>query len=39
LGRRIVALINTYFLQNEDSHSGAASFSSQSEKQQPGTKR
>src|SRR5215217_5037973 len=34
LGRRIVALINTYFRRNEGSRPGAASFSSPTENQQ-----
>ena len=39
LGRRIVALINTYFIQNADSHPGASSIGSPPEKQQTGSKR
>jgi hypothetical protein len=39
LGRRSVALINTYFLQKESSNSGAASFSSPTEKQQTKSRR
>ena len=38
LGRRIVALINTYFIQNADSHPGTSSVGSPPEKQQPGSK-
>jgi hypothetical protein len=34
LGRKVVALINTYFLQNEASHSRASSIGSSPEKQQ-----
>ncbi len=37
LGRRIVALINTYFLQNEGSHPSASSFASSLGKQQTGS--
>jgi hypothetical protein len=39
LGRRIVALINTYLLQSEGSHSSASSVGSPPEKQQTGSKR
>ncbi len=39
LGRRIVALINTYFLQKESSQPSASSFGSPAEKQQTGSKR
>jgi hypothetical protein len=39
LGQRIVALINTYFRQNEGSRSGAASFSSPTGKQQTKSRR
>src|ERR671916_2081947 len=38
LGRRIVALINTYFIQNEVSHPSASSVGSLPEKQQTGSK-
>ncbi len=37
LGRRIAALINTYFLQNEGSHPSASSFGSPPDKQQTGS--
>ena len=37
LARRIVALINTYLLQNEGSHPSASSFGSSPEKQQTGS--
>jgi hypothetical protein len=37
LGRRIVALINTYFRQNEGSYASASSFGSSPEKQQTGS--
>ena len=39
LGRRIVALINTYLLQSEGSRPSASSFGSPPEKQQTGTER
>src|SRR5215207_3480864 len=39
LGRRIVALINTYLLQSEGSHSSASTVGSPPEKQQTGSKR
>jgi hypothetical protein len=39
LGRRIVALINTYFIQTEVSHPSASSASSPTGKQQTGSKR
>ena len=39
LGRRIVALINTYLLQSEGLHSSASSVGSPPEKQQTGSKR
>jgi hypothetical protein len=39
LGRRIVALINTYFLQSEGSHASASALGSPTEKQQTGSKR
>jgi hypothetical protein len=39
LGRKAVALINTYFMQNEVSHPSAPSVSSPTEKQQTGSKR
>jgi hypothetical protein len=38
LGRRLVALINTYFLQNEGSHPSASSFGSPPGKQQTGSR-
>jgi hypothetical protein len=37
LGRRIVALINTYLLQNADSHPGTSSVDSPTGKQQTGS--
>jgi hypothetical protein len=37
LGRKVVALINTDFLQNEGSHPSASSFGSPPEKQQTGS--
>jgi hypothetical protein len=39
LGRRIVALINTYFIENQVSHPSASSVGSSTEKQQTGSKR
>jgi hypothetical protein len=39
LGRKVVALINTYFIQNEVSHPSASSVGSPPEKQQTGSKR
>jgi hypothetical protein len=39
LGRRVVALINTYFIQNEVSHPSTSSIGSPTEKQQTGSKR
>ena len=39
LGRKVVALINTYFIQNEVSHPSASSVGSPTEKQQTGSKR
>jgi hypothetical protein len=39
LGRKVVALINTYIIQNEVSHPIASSVDSSSEKQQTGSKR
>jgi hypothetical protein len=39
LGRRIVALINTYFLQNEVSHPSASSIGPSAEEQRPRSKR
>jgi hypothetical protein len=39
LGRRIVALINTYFLQSEGSHPSASALGSPTKKQQTGSKR
>jgi hypothetical protein len=39
LGRKVVALINTYFIQNEVSHPSASSVGSPTEKQHPGSKR
>ena len=39
LGRRIVALINTYHIQNEVSHPSTSSIGSPTEKQQTGSKR
>ena len=39
LGRKVVALINTYFIQNEASHPSASSVGSPPEKQQTGSKR
>jgi hypothetical protein len=39
LGRKVVALINTYLIQNEASHSRASSIGSSPEKQQTGSKR
>jgi hypothetical protein len=39
LGRRIVALINTYFIQNEVSHPSASSADFPTERQQPRSKR
>lgn len=39
LGRRIVALINSYFLLSEGSHASASALGSPTEKQQPGSKR
>ena len=38
LGRKVVALINTYFIQNEVSHPSASSVGSLPEKQQTGSK-
>ena len=38
LGRRVVALINTYFIQNEVSHPSTSSIGSPTEKQQTGSK-
>src|SRR5688500_6070457 len=39
LGRKVVALINTFLIQNEVSHPSAASVGSSPEKQQTGSKR
>jgi hypothetical protein len=39
LGRRVVALINTYFLQNADSHPGSSSVGSPPEGQRTGSRR
>jgi len=39
LGRRIVALINTYFIEDQVSHPSASSAGSSTEKQQTGSKR
>jgi hypothetical protein len=39
LGRKVVALINTYLIQNEVSHPSASSVGSSPEKQQTGSKR
>jgi hypothetical protein len=39
LGRKVVALINTYFIQNEASHPSASSVGSPPEKRQPRFKR
>jgi hypothetical protein len=39
LGRKVVALINTYLIQNEVSHPSASSVASPLEKQQTGSKR
>jgi hypothetical protein len=39
LGRTVVALINTYFIQNEATHPSASSVGSPPEKQQTGSKR
>jgi hypothetical protein len=39
LGRKVVALINTYFIQNEASHPSASSVDSSTEKQQTGSRR
>ena len=39
LGRKVVALINTYFIQNEVSHPSVSSAGSSTEKQQTGSKR
>jgi hypothetical protein len=39
LGRRVVALINTYFIQNEASHPSASSAGFPTERQQPRSKR
>ena len=39
LGRKVVALINTYFIQSEVSHPSASSVGSSPEKQQTGSKR
>jgi hypothetical protein len=39
LGRKVVALINTYFIQNEGRHPSASSVASPLEKQQTGSKR
>ncbi len=39
LGRKVVALINTYFIQNEVSHPGTSAVGSAPEKQQTGSKR
>ena len=39
LGRKVVALINTYFIQNEASHPSASAFGSAPEKQQTGSRR
>jgi hypothetical protein len=39
LGRKVVALINTYFIQIEASHPSVSSVGSSTEKQQTGTKR
>ncbi|WP_457090567.1 hypothetical protein [Microvirga sp. P5_D2] len=39
LGRRVVALINTYFILTEGSHQSASSVGSSPEKQQTGSKR
>jgi hypothetical protein len=39
LGRMIVALINTYFIQSEGSHPSASSVASPAEEQQTGAKR
>jgi hypothetical protein len=39
LGRRVVALINTYFIQNEASHPSASSSGFPTESQQPRSKR
>jgi hypothetical protein len=39
LGRRIVALINTYFIENQVSHPSASSVGSSTKKQQTGSKR
>ena len=39
LGRKVVALINTYFIQNEVLHPSASSVGSSPEKQQTGSKR
>jgi hypothetical protein len=39
LGRKVVALINTYFIQNEVSHPSASSVGSPTGKQQTGSKR
>jgi hypothetical protein len=39
LGRKVVSLINTYFIQNEVSHPSASSVSSPTEKQQTGSRR
>ncbi len=39
LGRKVVALINTYLIQNESSHPSASSAGSPTGKQQTGSKR
>jgi hypothetical protein len=39
LGRKVVALINTYFIQNEVSRPSASSVDSPTKRQQPGSKR
>ncbi len=39
LGRKVVALINTYFIQNEASHPSASSAGFPTERQQPRSKR
>jgi hypothetical protein len=39
LGRKVVSLINTYFIQNEVSHRSASSVGSPTENQQTGSKR
>jgi hypothetical protein len=39
LGRKVVALINTYFIQNEVSHPSVSSAGSPTERQQPRSKR